>query len=195
MKPLLTLCITILLSISSLAPCQAQEMSTLFKQVEALDIVRQGYVLGSQLSGSQKETARLNRVDSSFPGTYKFVDNGLFVVVDKQSHRILIIFEHLETIPRDKVQDLVGTLFLSFQEPTLTAHDKLIYWVFDKKGKVTAESYEAARKNKKALNIIATVKLNSDMTIMDKKKSPSSGNAYYIISSEPLLKLLKEKNA
>ncbi len=34
---------------------------------------------------------------------------------------------------------------------------------------------------------MATVKLNSDIKIMDKSKADAKGNAYYIISSDPLL--------
>ncbi len=129
-------------------------------------------------------------MDAASPGTYKFKDNNLFIVADKAKDRVLILYEQYDPATKDKVRELVGNLFFDFGDPTVMAHDKTIYWAFDEKGKISEEHYRKAKQEGRPLKTLATVKLNSSQKIMDKNSPLESGSVYYIISSEPILKLI-----
>ena len=183
--------IAILLLFSGLA--HANDLNRLFGQVEKLKIERYGYVLGAALNQEQMKTAASNPVDATSPDTFKFKDKNLFVVAQRTINRVLVIYELFETASQKKIQDLIGDLYMNFDDPTVLAHDKVVYWAYTKKGKITSKEFEAARQDKKKLNILATVKFISDINIMEKVKEPSKGQVYYIISSDPILKLFGDQ--
>jgi len=74
------------------------------------------------------------------------------------------------------------------------AHDKIIYWAFDEKGKISEENYRETKKKGRPLQTLATVKLDSSHRIMDKSDPVVNGSVYYIISSESILKLHQAQN-
>jgi len=168
-------------------------LSDLLAQVEKLNISRGGYTLGKKLENGQRTTARQNAVEAASPWIFKFKDGDLFVVADKATGRVIILYERYETTTMKKVRDLVGSLFLDFGDPTVMAHDKIIYWVFGPEGKLSKAQYEKAKQTDGKLNILATVKLNSDVGIVEDSTQPGEKNVYYIISSEPALKLIGAK--
>ncbi|CAB1063783.1 hypothetical protein D1BOALGB6SA_8567 [Olavius sp. associated proteobacterium Delta 1] len=178
------------------AACSSQtdDTSGLFDRVAKLEIQRNDYTLGKRLTDKQKETAHRNAVEAASPGTYKFKDNDLYVVIDKATDRILIIYEHYASVTRGKIRELVGDLFFVFGEPTVFAHDKTIYWAYDADGKISEKKYKEAKDQKKVPNFLATVKLNSSHKIMDSTDPVKDGDVYYIISSEPLLKLMEQRD-
>jgi len=173
---------------------QKDESSGLFEQVAKLGIQRNDYTLGQTLTDKQKEEAQRNAVEGASPGTYKFKVNDLYVVVDKKTDRVIIIYERYEPANREKIRELVGDLFFVLGEPTVMAHDKTIYWAFDTDGKMLEKTYKEAKDQKKAPEFLATVKLQSSHKIMDTADPVKDGNVYYIISSEPLLKLIEKRN-
>ncbi len=80
---------------------------------------------------------------------------------------------------------------MAYDEPTVLAHDKIVYWAYGTKGKVSSLDFESAKEKQENLRIIATVKLQSEINIMGKEEASTeqlTGNVYYIISSETLLK-------
>lgn len=163
-------------------------LKQLFKQVEKLKIERNGYVLGAKLSRKQLKTAESNPVETTSDDTFKFKDNTLFVVAQKSSKRVLVIYEAFEDATQKKIQNLIGDLYMTFDDPTVLAHDKVVYWAYENRGKITAVEFDTAKKDKKKLAILATIKLTSDINIMEKTKEPLTGHVYYIISSDPILK-------
>jgi hypothetical protein len=171
----------------------ADEVADLYNHVEKLNIHRNEYVLGKVLTDKQKQTARDNAEAKASPGTYKFKINNLFIVADRATDRVLILYERHEPVSKKKIRDLVGSLFFDFGDPTIMAHDKIIYWAFDKKGKISEEQYRAAKAIKKPLKTLATVKLDSSHEIMESSDPGGNSSIYYIISSEPLLKLLNDR--
>ncbi|WP_300455875.1 hypothetical protein [Desulfobacula sp.] len=173
----------------------ANDLAPLFERVEALNIQRQGYVLGAVLNPEQLKTASANPMDAAAPDTVKFKDQNLVVVAQKSTHRILILYEEFETLTQPEIQDLIGDLYLQFDDPTVLAHDRVVYWAYGEKGKITAREFDTAGHDKRTLKILATVKCISDINIMEKGKDPSSGHVYYIISSDPILRLFKDKKA
>ena len=183
-----------ILSVAAACSSRADEFTDLYTRVEKLNIRRNDYTLGKVLTDKQKQTARRNAREKAVPGTYKFKDNDLYVVADKAKDRVLILYERYEPASEKKIRELVGTLFFDFGDPTVMAHDKIIYWVFDEKGKISAEHYRQAKANREPLKTLATVKLDSSREIMDDSDPEEEGRVYYIISSEPILKLIKSRN-
>ena len=192
-KNILVLISIILLSVSFSTIAQADELSDLLARIETLNISRHNYILGKVLTDEQKKKARKNSIEHKNPGTYKFKDNDLYIVVDRTTDRVLIIYEQYESVNKKKIRDLVGSLFLDFGDPTLMAHDKIIYWVFDKKGKILDKDYQKIKKQGGKLKALATVKLNSSLKIIEKNSHADKGSVYYIISSEPVLKLIQSR--
>ncbi|MBU1340690.1 MAG: hypothetical protein KKE44_16600, partial [Proteobacteria bacterium] len=164
-----------------------------FEQVETLKLERNGYVLGAALNNGQMKTAKANPVDATSKDTFKFKDKNLYVVAQKTSNRVLVMYEQFEAASQKEIQSLIGDLYMSFDDPTVLAHDKVVYWAYTKEGKITAGEFETARQDKIKLDILATVKCISDLHIMEKPKGPSTGQVYYIISSDPILKFFKDQ--
>jgi len=185
--------ILILLLLPFSSACSSDKLSDLLGQVERLNISRGGYTLGKGLTDRQKATALKHPVEAANPWTFKFKDGDLYVVADKATDRVVIIYERYEATTIKKVRALVGSLSLDFGDPTVMAHDKIIYWVFGPEGKLTREQYKKAKLADGKLNILATVKLNSTMRIMEDSTRSGDSSVYYIISSEPVLKLIKSK--
>jgi hypothetical protein len=146
------------------------------------------------LDDGQKKIAQSNPVSSDTAKTYKFKDRGLNIVVDVDTDRILVIYERFESLDEHQIKELAGALLLDFGEPTVVAHDSLFYWAYDAQGRMTPEAFNQAKAHKKDPGILATVKLNSEIPIMEKQDEKEAkeeekplGTAYYIISSNPLL--------
>ncbi len=167
-------------------------MGELMDRVASLAISRNGYTLGKTLTEKQMVIAQHNSVNHAIPGTFKFKDKNLYVVLEKTTHRIIILYEQYENATAQQVRDLVGSLYLDFGDPTLMAHDKIIYWAFGAKGKLSKKQYQHGKHVKKKLNILATVKLNSDINVLGKRNKAEVGDIYFIISSEPVLKLVQK---
>ena len=91
----------------------SSDLNRLFRQVERLKLERQGYVLGKKLDKKQLQTARINAVESTTPGTIKFRDKNLFVVAHKDSSRVLVIYEQFENAGQKSVQNMVVVTSMS----------------------------------------------------------------------------------
>ena len=174
-------------------PSRADELADLFIQVEKLNIRRLDYTLGKVLTNKQKQTAQGNVQEKAAPGTYRFKDHDLYVVADRATDRVLILYERYEPASRQKIRELVGTLFFDFGDPTVMAHDKTIYWAFDENGKISEEQYRDIKEKGEPLKTLATVKLDSSRKIMGDSDPEEDGSVYYIVSSEPILKLLNSR--
>jgi hypothetical protein len=184
---------SIVLSVATACSSRADEFTDLNTRVEKLNIRRNDYTLGKVLTDKQKQTARRNAQEEAVPGTYKFKDNDLYVVADKDTDRVLILYERYESASAKKIRDLVGALFFDFGDPTVMAHDKTIFWAFDENGKISEEQYREAKATKKPLKTLVTVKLDSSHKIMDSSDSGQDGSVYYIVSSGPILKLINSR--
>jgi len=182
--------ILILLLLPFSVACSSDKLSDLLGQVERLNISREGYTLGKVLTDIQKATALKHPEEAVNPLTFKFKDGDLYVVADKATDRVIILYERYEAATVKKIQALVGSLCLDFGDPTVMAHDKIIYWAFGPEGKLSEKQYRNEKKVNKKLNILATVKLNSDIKVLEKRDSSQIGGIYFIISSEPVLKLI-----
>ena len=195
MKYFAALLTLLLFGIQACRNAPTGELVNLLDRVVSLNITRNGYTLGKKLTQKQKKTARHNTVKMETRGTTKFRDNDLYIVVENETGRVVILYEQYEPASKEKIKALVGELFLDFGEPTVFAHDKVIYWAYGPKGKVSENDYTAAKDKKEAPDILATIKLNSSLNIMDKETTPAPADAslYYIISSQPVLERIGQK--
>lgn len=187
---LLVLFITALLQpAGSLATDRFDALCT---RVESLGLAWQGYVLGARLTPAQEGLAREHAVDTASPGTVKFVDQGVAVVADIRTRHVLVVYEYHESLAREDLKALIGNLFMAHDEPTLTAHDTMIYWAFNSQGHVSSQAIDNAKQTGTPLDILATVKLTSDAPILGAAPDTPPASAYVIISSEPLLTAFQE---
>lgn len=167
-------------------------------EVQALKLGFGNYLLGYELNSEQKKFAAKHPlpVDESKNWTYKFQDKDIFVVADKKTNLILGIYKEQEKASRLDVKTMVGDLMMHFDEPTLMAHDQMIYWAYDKKGKISQKAFMIARETSD-LETLATVKFSSTEPIFREiKKSDKVGekikaeektaDIYVIITSGPL---------
>lgn len=185
--------VVLALVVSLYASTEDDDIDKLLNTVEHLNLGRNGYILGRALTPDQQQTARRYSVENETPGTAKFTDNGLHVVMDKKSSRVLILYEQLDPVSHDKIKKLVGLLYLDFGDPTIMAHDKTIYWIYGRDGKLSRKQYRQIKKEGNLLKPLATVKLNSSLKITAPDKTETPGSVYYIISSDPVLKLIQSK--
>ena len=82
---------------------------------------------------------------------------------------------------------MISGLVDLYGEPTAMAHDKLVYWAYNETGKIPEEKYNQSRENAEKLEVLATVKFNSDFSITDEAlKEQQKGTIYFIISSDRL---------
>lgn len=184
---------TLLLFVSSYADASPNELTDLLDRVAVLNISRNGYILGKALTDAQKNTARRDPVEIENPDLSKFKDGGLYIVAEKTTDRVIIMYEQYDEASRKEIRELVGTLFLDFGEPTVFTHDKVIYWAWGQNGKFSSEAFKTAKKKQQPLKILVTVKLNSNLKIMEAREDKEPGRVYYIVSSDPALKLIQSR--
>ena len=157
------------------------------------------YSICTILSKEQVAAAQKNLEADSYPGTYKFKDNDIYVVASNTNNMILALYKHQDKVDREQIKTIVSMLMSRFEEPTTMAHDKLVYWAYNQDGKISEETYLDAKQTGK-LTVIATVKLNSTVGIFPDKTtgavegSPESevkeqplADIYTLVSSQPIL--------
>lgn len=160
----------------------------LIKSVASLGVGHQGYVIGRTLTGEQRALAGENLEKDAYPGTYKFKNSQTsHVVATEQGDMVLAVYEELEDASAESIKDLLAELMDEFGEPTAMAHDKIIYWVYGSRGKVSEQEFLQA-KDTGRLDALVTVKLNSNESFEAVSKGEKEkANVYFLISSQPIL--------
>lgn len=162
--------------------------------VSALNLGFGNYVIGSVLTQEQIAQAQKTPISASYPGTYKFADNDIFIVVDSESNRVLATYMEQKEVQQMQLRHAIASLMDQFGEPTTIAHERLIYWAYGKNGKFSEESLQAAKKTGK-IDILATVKFSSNNEVMFQAQSSENqtSTTYTLISSPPLLEQFAKK--
>ena len=167
-----------------------EDLASLVDAVRALDLGEGGYRIGAALTDDQLPGDPSDYQDDAYPGTIKFVDGDLGVVADEETRLVLAIFQRHEDVGAAKVRQQMAHLMTTFGEPTASAHGKLVYWAYGPEGPIDNATYQAAKEDG-ALDVLATVKINSTLSLDDISNDPDleeTGTVYYIITSERLLK-------
>ena len=205
-SPRLFFCLLLLSTLLSSLPAMAEITGeNPAADVAQLNLGLQGYSIGKKLTIAQKKIAEVHPGQKAYAGTYKFVDQDLFVVVEKKTDSVLAMYKRVPRADKKQLKAMVAALMDRFGLPTAMAHEKIVYWAYNRHGAISEEDFERAKKNKQipGLGIIATVKLNSEIAITPDKgkgkeknktskstvvKQPATGTVYFIVTSDPLVK-------
>lgn len=186
---------------SILADSIDQEIKIKAAAVKKLHLGFDNYILGAKLTNAQQKFSQkhLLPVSPSKQWTSKFIDGTVYVVIDKKTKLIIGIYKEKQKASQGDMKIMVGDLMMRFEEPTLLAHDKIIYWAYDRKGKISRDTFEQLR-DQSGISPLAIVKFSSSQpelqdTHSDRQKDDSPPrDIYVIISSDPLASLLMAKN-
>ena len=210
-SPRLLFCLLFLFTLLPSLQAMAESGENLTAEVARLNLGLQGYSIGKKLSMEQKKIAGEHPGQKAYAGTYKFVDQDLFVVVERKTDSVLALYKRVHKADKKQLKFIVADLMDRFGLPTAMAHEKIVYWAYNRHGAISEEDFERAKKNKQipGLGIIATVKLNSEIEITgdsrkeekqgDKmsqsaaKKQTATGTVYFIVTSDPLVKAFLTK--
>lgn len=181
-----------------------QAMRRIGSNVAELELGFGDYVLGRQLNDNQRALAKKNRIAKTLNGTIKFRDGEVFVVAKEDDSMVIGIYKQYEQVDRTTLKGLVGEFMFRFNEPTTMAHSSMIYWAYNKSGKVTEDEYNFAKQTGES-DIIATVKFQSTLPIVQDspeaadpasaknsetvKEIDEKADVYVIITSNPLSKI------
>jgi transcriptional regulator with PAS, ATPase and Fis domain len=180
----------------------------MYDQVEKMNKGLDGYIVGKTLSKEQQKLVTKNALESNTKYILKFlVDDNLIVAINKSNNRVLAINKRYVNIDQKEVQEMIGKFIYEFNEPTAMAHDKMVYWVYDKNGQKLSEDNLKKWKNTlkvkntglplaKAVNTTAenvdfnpylSFKMNSTEAIMTELKEPKPLTVNILVSSDRLI--------
>ena len=180
---LLSLLITLIPASQLLAEDSATAMQRLGTDIAGLKLGFSDYFLGQKLTEQQKDNAKENTIAKTIKGSYKFQDNGVFIVASSKSDMVIGLYKENPTATQQDMKNMVGELMMQFEEPTKMAHDKLIYWAFGKEGLIQQDLFDMAKSADS--EILATVKFSSDQPIRPSEKPEEGAETKAKESSEP----------
>jgi len=200
---LLSLLITLTPASQLLAEDGTTAMKRLADQISELQLGFGDYFLGQTLTAQQKDTANTNAIEKTIKGSYKFEDNGIFVVASKADDTVIGLYKENPTASQQDMKNMVGELMMQFEEPTKMAHDKLIYWAFNKDGIISQELFDMEKSTDS--EILATIKFSSDQPIQPStppkegeeqqaKEAAQPASIYALITSDQLSKIFLAQN-
>ncbi len=175
------------LSISALqAMAERADFTALEKEVAALQLGFGDYYIAHKLSVEQKKKAQKHLLEKSYPGTYTFIDDGINVLVAKENDTIIAIYLKNEEADKTQLKQMIADLMMQFGNPTSEAHDQIIYWAYDEKGKISEDEYADSKKDGE-IQIVATVKFKSKLTFAETTGEDAPENSIHCIVSSPRL--------
>ncbi len=187
-----TSCLIVYLLTFSLATAEqsrqvkAMPDDQLLLEIIKLDIGLEEYRIGKRLTEKQLKKANENSIKNRYQGTMKFKDGDVGVVADASTKNILALYLENKDADKDQTKNMVGTLMMAFGQPTTMAHEKIVYWAYNKNGLISEDEHSKA-KSIDDMNILATVKFNSKTRFMDSKEGEAKKNDIYCIVSSPAL--------
>lgn len=196
-------------SLIALATLTVSAYADLFTTVESINKGLDGYIVGKTLTAEQQALVEKNSIKSDTTKIKKFlVGTDLLVAIDAKTNRVLAINKKLSNMDKATVKALIAEYIHKFDEPTAMAHDKMVYWVYDKNGvKIQEDDLKKYKdhikgeadqslslaenlnkpKEKVDFDPYLSVKLSSDQALMSQPKEPVPTNAYIMISSQKLI--------
>jgi len=111
----------------TLGTLNASELSS----VEKLNKEYDGFKLGAIF-----ENKKANVIDNKSINYNKYlIDNKTVVVTDKKENRVVVIRKRYKDIKKSELKSFVSSLIYKNGEPTVVAHEKIVYWIYDSNGK------------------------------------------------------------
>lgn len=182
--------------------------TNMYDQVEKMNKGLDGYIVGKTLNKEQQKLVLKNPLDSNTKYILKFlVDDNLIVAINKSNNRVLAVNKRYVNIDQKEVQEMISKFIYEFNEPTAMAHDKMVYWIYDKNGEKLSE--DNLKKWKESLKVrntglplakavnttgqdvdfnpYLTFKMNSTEGIMSELKEPKPSTVNILVSSDRLI--------
>ncbi|OAQ21384.1 hypothetical protein [Thermosulfurimonas dismutans] len=155
------------------------------EKIQQLNLVYKDFRLGDKLEGAKD----LRPLKGALPGTLRFKNGSLVVAIEEKSRRILALYDEFPRIAPQELQRLVGELMGLLGEPTFEAHDKILFWYFSPKGKISSETFNRIVEKGEEPKILAIVKLYCDHKIVEfaNQKDPKARAKVYVTFYSPLL--------
>lgn len=166
----------------------SQELYRVAEEVAALKLGFPPYILGEKLTEEQKTEGMKHAIPKSLNGTYKFKDGEVFVIAAEDNDIVLGMYKEFENFDPEQLKNIVGSLMFQYGEPTAVAHENMIYWTYNSKGKISQDTFEFERSNGGAQSLV-TIKFSSS----DKIGKPSKETlenaepyAYLMVTSDKM---------
>ncbi|MEA3469720.1 MAG: hypothetical protein U9R57_16065 [Thermodesulfobacteriota bacterium] len=152
--------------------CQVVDYSAMSKtelqnKIAALELGLGAYVIGKALNDDQLAVAQNDNAYKAYPGTMKFKDGDVFVIVDRQSNVVIAVYKRNKKADKNDFKVMISELMMQYGEPTTEAHGKTIYWNFGEDGLISEELYRTVKSQGKleTLIVLATVKFSSSENV------------------------------
>ena len=182
----------------------------LYNTIEKMNKGIDGYIVGKVLNKVQEKLLNKNAVASNNKNILKFLANDdLMIVINKKNNKVLAINKRYTNISQKEVKKMISKFIFKFDEPTAMAHNKMVYWIYDKDGNklssddlknfkndlkirnsnmTLAKAINLKDKKTKKFNPYLSFKMNSSEAIMTKEKKTKASNINILISSNVLIK-------
>lgn len=190
---------------------KAMSKADLQKKIAAFDLGMDSYVVGKKLNADQHTTSQKDRNYKAYPGTVKFKDGDVYVIIDEESDVVIAVYTRNKKANKNDFKEMISGLMMEYGEPTTEAHGKTIYWNYGEDGFISEELFRSVKSQGELKNLIvlATVKFTSSENVatmtelidaMDKrnkekeiKKEEVTSDQYLMIQSDLLTKKYMEK--
>ncbi len=151
---------------------QASDFSAMSKeqlqgQIAALELGLGQYIVGKKLTDGQQKISEKDAGYKAYPGTVKFKDQDIFVIIDKETNVVIALYLRNKKADKKEYKEMVGGLMVQFGEPTTMAHEKSIYWNYTEDGLISEDLYQTVKEQGKleTLAVLATVKFSSTQSL------------------------------
>jgi len=187
-KTLIVMMVWFFVSVSGFA-------SSEFDRVQQLGLTHGNLLLGAKFVDSGDFVPERE----AWPGTRRYRRNSLVVAVEARTQRIIALFEEYPALSPEDLKKLVGTLVARFGEPTFEAHDRMLFWYFTSKGKISSEEFERLRDKGELPELLAVAKFYCDKRIVEfvgqeKAAGTKKARAYFTLYSPILIKRIMNTN-
>ncbi len=182
------------------------------ERIEEFGLGFEQYVLGRKLTAEQRRVSEKVNHYKSYPGTVKFKDGEVFVIIDKEMDVVIALYKRNKKATKNDFKKTIADLMMQYGEPTTEAHGKTIYWSYGPDGLISEELYNTVKSRGKlrTLSVLATIKFNSSdnvsaitdmIEMMDEKNQQGesmkeanvSSDIYVMIQSDLLTKKYMNK--
>ena len=210
------LALYLVLFVSGAVTCQtvdykAMSKADLQKKIAAFGLGLDSYVVGKKINEAQLATSKKDHDYKAYPGTVKFKDGDVFVIIDEKTNVVIAVYKRNKTANKNDFKIMISDLMMQYGEPTTEAHGKTIYWNYGEDGFINEELYRTVKSQGQleTLIVLATVKFTSSENVatmtdlidaMDKrnkdkelKKEDVTSDQYLMIQSDILTQKYMEK--
>ncbi len=167
------------------------------KQIAALELGLDNYIVGERLTDVQLEISVKDTDYKAYPGTVKFKDRDIFVIIDKETNVVIALYLRNKKADEKEYKAMVGGLMMQFGEPTAMAHGKSIYWNYGQDGLISEELYRTVKDQGKldSLAVLATVKFSSTQSFEElsaEKREKKEGESSESVKKEEKISVVSD---